>query len=137
MPPWQADVLLALATGTALRDVLEGLGVDVTGASTSRPQAASEHADAEAVDAALDRPGSQMDFVRIETDDELRRKSLPSEHVLAGQSPEEQADARNHERFLLYVAASRARDALVVIWSGEASPFLPAEPLELAGNALR
>ncbi len=73
VPPWQADVLLALATGTALRDVLEGLGVDVTGASTSRPQAASEHADAEAVDAALDRPGSQMDFVRIETDDELRR----------------------------------------------------------------
>jgi len=65
------------------------------------------------------------------------RKSLPSEHVLAGQSPEEQADARNRERFLLYVAASRARDALVVIWSGEASPFLPAEHLELAGNALR
>ncbi len=51
--------------------------------------------------------------------------SLPSERVLANQTAEERGDARDRERFLLYVAASRARDALVVLWSGDASPFLP------------
>lgn len=56
------------------------------------------------------------------------RASLPSAHVLAGQADEERTDATDRERFLLYVAASRARDALVVVWSGEPSPFLAAPP---------
>lgn len=52
--------------------------------------------------------------------------SLPSAQVLASWSEDERADARDRERFLLYVAASRARDALVITWSGAPSPFLPS-----------
>lgn len=37
---------------------------------------------------------------------------------------EERADAELRERSLLYVAASRARDELVVTWSGRASALL-------------
>ncbi|MFC8528707.1 3'-5' exonuclease [Nocardia sp. NPDC057227] len=53
---------------------------------------------------------------------------IDSEHVpakVAGQVPEEeQADARQRERSLLYVAASRARDELVVTWYGVRSELL-------------
>ncbi|MGO4956688.1 3'-5' exonuclease [Luteococcus sp. Sow4_B9] len=40
-------------------------------------------------------------------------------------SPDELQDALLRERSLLYVAASRARDELVVTWSGEASELTP------------
>lgn len=52
-------------------------------------------------------------------------KSLPK--VLKGSdySDDEKQDALLRERSLLYVAASRARDELVVTWSGEASELLP------------
>ena len=40
-------------------------------------------------------------------------------------SPDEQEDARLRERSLLYVAATRARDELVVSWSKDRSPLLP------------
>ncbi|WP_040795294.1 3'-5' exonuclease [Nocardia higoensis] len=53
---------------------------------------------------------------------------IDTEHVparMAAQVPEEeQADARQRERSLLYVAASRARDELVVTWSGVRSELL-------------
>lgn len=38
----------------------------------------------------------------------------------------EYEDALQKERSLLYVAATRARDELVVLYSGKASPLLPA-----------
>lgn len=38
----------------------------------------------------------------------------------------ERRDAADRERFLLYVAATRARDALVVIWTGIPSSLLPS-----------
>jgi superfamily I DNA/RNA helicase len=62
-PPWQADVLLALATGTSLDDALDAVGATV---DKARPPA-------ESIEAALEVPGSQMDFIRVDNDDELRR----------------------------------------------------------------
>lgn len=38
----------------------------------------------------------------------------------------ERADAELRKRSLLYVAATRARDELVVLWTGERSGLLPA-----------
>ncbi|MCK9926962.1 AAA family ATPase [Frankia sp. Mgl5] len=58
----------------------------------------------------------------------IDRKSVPSERVLATEPDDERDDTLARERFLLYVAASRARDALVVVWAGDASPFLPVSP---------
>nr|WP_308813164.1 3'-5' exonuclease [Nocardia farcinica] len=53
---------------------------------------------------------------------------VDSDHVpakVAVQVPEEeQAEARQRERSLLYVAASRARDELVVTWCGTRSELL-------------
>lgn len=57
----------------------------------------------------------------------IDRTTVPFERTLAGQPADERADALARERALLYVAASRARDALVVVvWAGDPSPFLPA-----------
>ncbi|MDT3443579.1 UvrD-helicase domain-containing protein [Pseudofrankia sp. BMG5.37] len=53
------------------------------------------------------------------------RNAVPSAQALADETPDERADRETRERFLLYVAASRARDALVVLWTGSPSPFLP------------
>lgn len=54
---------------------------------------------------------------------EVSAGSIPL-HV-KGQVEADRADANLRERSLLYVAASRARDELVVTWSGEASELLP------------
>jgi superfamily I DNA/RNA helicase len=62
-PPWQADVLLAVATGTPLDEALDAVGATVDGAG----------APAESIEAALEQPGSQMDFVRVDNDEELRQ----------------------------------------------------------------
>ncbi|MQY18090.1 3'-5' exonuclease [Nocardia macrotermitis] len=49
---------------------------------------------------------------------------VPAHAQLREVPEEEQAEARQRERSLLYVAASRARDQLVVTWSGERSELL-------------
>lgn len=49
---------------------------------------------------------------------------VPSTATLKSVPDEERADALLRERSLLYVAASRARDALVVTWSGRRSELL-------------
>ncbi|MCK0093740.1 UvrD-helicase domain-containing protein [Rhodococcus sp. F64268] len=49
---------------------------------------------------------------------------VPSAVTLRSIPEEEQAEALLRERSLLYVAASRARDALVVTWSGKRSELL-------------
>ncbi|MFF2371645.1 3'-5' exonuclease [Agromyces sp. NPDC058110] len=49
---------------------------------------------------------------------------MPAAHALQKLPPEEHEDALLRERSLLYVAASRARDVLVVTWKGEPSPLL-------------
>lgn len=51
---------------------------------------------------------------------------VPSAATLKSVPEEERAEALLRERSLLYVAASRARDALVVTWSGKRSGLLGA-----------
>ncbi len=53
-------------------------------------------------------------------------KHVPSPATLRYVPDEERAEALLRERSLLYVAASRARDALVVTWSGRRTSFLGA-----------
>ena len=50
--------------------------------------------------------------------------SIPNAWALKGVVAEELGDAMLRERSLLYVAASRARDELVISWAGKASPLL-------------
>lgn len=51
-------------------------------------------------------------------------KHVPSPATLRNVPDEERAEALLRERSLLYVASSRARDALVVTWSGKRSDLL-------------
>jgi superfamily I DNA/RNA helicase len=51
-------------------------------------------------------------------------KHVPSPATLRNVPEEERAEALLRERSLLYVASSRARDALVVTWSGKRSELL-------------
>jgi len=49
---------------------------------------------------------------------------VPNKLALQHAAPEEGADAELRERSLLYVAASRARDELIVSWQGAPSSLL-------------
>lgn len=49
---------------------------------------------------------------------------LPAQYLLRDVPEEERADLIQRERSLFYVAATRARDELAVLWTGAASPFL-------------
>jgi hypothetical protein len=51
--------------------------------------------------------------------------SLPAPYTLDGLTDVDREDALRREKSLLYVAASRARDELVVVWTGEPSSLLP------------
>ena len=55
----------------------------------------------------------------------VSEKAMPRVGGYAAQPEAEQKDALQRERALLYVAASRARDELVVTMSSKASPLLP------------
>lgn len=57
----------------------------------------------------------------------LSAKSVPMGLSAHDYDETELADAMLRERSLVYVAASRARDELVVTWSGAPSPLLPSE----------
>ncbi|WP_219420241.1 UvrD-helicase domain-containing protein [Pseudonocardia nigra] len=50
---------------------------------------------------------------------------VPLDWVFENQSESEGPVLRGRERSLFYVACSRARDELIVTWSGAPSPFLP------------
>ena len=52
-------------------------------------------------------------------------ESLPAAYAVKGLSDVDRADALRRERSLLYVATTRARDELVVLWTGEPSDLLP------------
>jgi superfamily I DNA/RNA helicase len=52
-------------------------------------------------------------------------KSLPRAYLIDGVADEDRSDVLQRERSLLYVAATRARDELVVMYSGEPSALLP------------
>jgi superfamily I DNA/RNA helicase len=51
-------------------------------------------------------------------------KHVPAAATLRNVPDEERAETLLRERSLLYVASSRARDALVVTWSGKRSELL-------------
>lgn len=55
----------------------------------------------------------------------VSRGALPASYVLADIPDEDRADALQRERSLFYVAATRARSELAVVWEGEPSEFLP------------
>ncbi|WP_043649693.1 3'-5' exonuclease [Nocardia thailandica] len=59
---------------------------------------------------------------------------VPARSVLNETPEEEREEAELRERSLLYVAASRARDELVVTWSGRASALLPSREVSAAGR---
>jgi hypothetical protein len=65
-----------------------------------------------------------MEFSRVLLFD-VGGGSIPASYLLRGLSAADREDVLRKERSLLYVAATRARDQLVVMWSGEASPMLP------------
>ncbi|WP_166784106.1 3'-5' exonuclease [Cryobacterium suzukii] len=64
-----------------------------------------------------------MEFSRVLLFD-ISEGSFPSPWVMKGLSPEDREDAMLRERSLLYVAASRARDELVVTWKNAPSELL-------------
>ena len=53
----------------------------------------------------------------------IGEKSLPRAYLIDGVADEDRSDVL--QRSLLYVAATRARDELVVMYSGEPSALLP------------
>ena len=66
-----------------------------------------------------------MEFSRVVLYD-VSTGAVPNKWMLENAAPEERDEVMLHERSLLYVAASRARDALAVTWSGAPSPLLHA-----------
>ena len=64
-----------------------------------------------------------MEFSRVVLFD-ISDGAFPSPWALKGVAPEDRADVLLRERSLLYVAASRARDELVITWSGQPSGLL-------------
>lgn len=55
----------------------------------------------------------------------ITRDVLPFQLAMAGLAEAEREEALQMERALLYVAAARARDELVIITHGEPSELLP------------
>lgn len=53
------------------------------------------------------------------------RDDLPAEYLIQGVTDEDRAEFLQRERSLLYVSATRARDELVILWSGAPSELLP------------
>ncbi|MFT4187839.1 MAG: 3'-5' exonuclease [Aeromicrobium sp.] len=52
--------------------------------------------------------------------------ALPAPFALRNVSASDKADILQREKSLLYVAATRARDELVILWAGDPSELLPA-----------
>lgn len=66
-----------------------------------------------------------MEFSRVVLFD-VSTGVVPNKWTLENAASEERDEVMLHERSLLYVAASRARDALAITWSGSPSPLLHA-----------
>lgn len=64
-----------------------------------------------------------MEFTRVVLSG-VSDQALPAKHQISDLAPAEHADAMMRERSLLYVAATRARDGLVVTWNGNPSELL-------------
>ncbi|MGF9660522.1 3'-5' exonuclease [Arthrobacter crystallopoietes] len=64
-----------------------------------------------------------MEFIRVVLFG-ISDYSLPPQHQISNLAVAERTDALMRERSLLYVAATRARDGLVVTWNGKPSELL-------------
>lgn len=126
---WLADdvdpstiAILARTKGEAVaaRDALNAQGVHVNVITTQqtggdKPVALTMHT------------AKGMEFSRVVLYN-ISDGVVPNEYALRNAAPEEREDALLRERSLLYVAASRARDALVVSWHGTVSELLAERP---------
>jgi len=65
-----------------------------------------------------------MEFSRVLLFD-VNDAHAPARYVLKNASDAERSEILLRERSLLYVAATRARDELVIMWSGSRSELLP------------
>lgn len=99
--------------------------------------------DARALDKSVASPGHPqvltmhrskgMEFSRVILSG-IDDKHVPSAATLRSVPKEEKAEASLRERSLLYVASSRARDELIVTWSGQRSELLSAGDEERGAN---
>lgn len=115
----------------------EGEAIAVLGRSTTGLRRLHRHLASRGVDATLYpakvKPGAPvlvtmhsakgLEFSRVILFD-VSEGSVPAPAALAGLAEDDRADALLRERSLLYVAATRARDELVVTWAGEPSGLL-------------
>ncbi len=116
-----------------LQGALEAEGIVVTVVPLPTPDAPDKAAWENAVRAALGEPDAKTGIVAhsLGAVTALRvvlfgisDQALPASYQVRDLAPAEQADALLRERSLLYVAATRARDGLVVSWSGQPSELL-------------
>lgn len=104
--------------GERLVRALGDLGVDVqfidkdTTAKPGRPQVMTMHR------------SKGMEFTRAVLVG-VNDSAMPRSYIADKQPEEDRADILQRDRSLLYVAATRARDALVVTWVGKPSSLLP------------
>ena len=76
------------------------------------------------VDAMTMHSAKGMEFTHVVLP-ALSEALMPQTFGFTDMAEAARADAMQRERALLYVAASRARDVLVMTWSGQKSPMLP------------
>ena len=98
--------------GLGERDV-DARALDKSVASLGHPQVLTMHR------------SKGMEFSRVILSG-IDDKNVPSVATLRSVPKEEKAEASLRERSLLYVASSRARDELIVTWSGQRSELLSA-----------
>lgn len=78
-----------------------------------------------------------LEFQRVFLED-VSEGQVPHQRIEAYRmaSPDRYRQELQRARSLLFVAATRARDELVVTWNGKASRFLPERADQDAGNAV-
>lgn len=122
---WTAETSAAETIGILVRDAqqagqvtrgLEERGVTVRlverkSTRTGQPQVMTMHR------------AKGMEFARVAIFG-AGEGSIPASYLLKNVNEADRSDVLLRERSLLYVAATRARDELVVIWAGKQSPML-------------
>lgn len=100
----------------AVRDALVGRGISATHVRSAQPTS-------DRVLTLTMHTSKGMEFSRVILFD-ISDGAVPSSWALDHADPGERKEVMLQERSLLYVAASRARDALAVTWRGTPSPLL-------------
>ena len=104
--------------GEALTEALAGRGLTVTfidrdaDGPSGTPQVMTMHR------------AKGMEFAKVVLVG-VGARSLPRKYIIDGLPEADRDDALRRERSLLYVAATRARDELVVVYAGQPSELLP------------